>query len=161
MIKFKARIEMIGVNPFVFLPDSVLQEIFTQAGKSRGKIPVKMKIDGHAFVQTLVKWSGAWRLYLNTPMRKAAKKEVGDVADFEIAYDPLERVFPMHPKLAGALQDNEQARSVFESLPPSRQQEIIRYIGSLKTEAALDRNVARVIRFLLGAESFVGRDKPK
>jgi hypothetical protein len=161
MVRFKARIEMIGVNPFVFLPDEALQEIFAQSGKNKGRIPVKMKIDGHAFVQTLVKWSGAWRLYLNTPMRKAAHKEVGDEADFEIAYDPVGRVFPVHPKLAGALQDNEQARSVFESLPPSRQQEIIRYIGSLKTEAALDRNVARVIRFLLGDESFVGRDKPK
>ena len=161
MLKFKARIEMIGVNPFVFLPDRVLQEVFTQAGKNRGKIPVRMKIDGHEFVQTLVKWSGAWRLYLNTPMRKAAQKEVGDEADFEIAYDPVGRVFPVHPKLARALQENEQARSVFESLPPSRQQEIIRYIGSLKTEASIDRNVARVIRFLLGGESFAGRDKPK
>jgi hypothetical protein len=87
MIKFRAKIEIIGVNPFVFLPDRVLQEVFTQAGKSKGKIPVKMKIDGHEFVQTLIKWSGSWRLYLNTPMRKAARKDVGDVADFEIAYD--------------------------------------------------------------------------
>jgi hypothetical protein len=80
MIKFKAKIEMIGVNPFVFLPDSVLHEIFIQAGKNKGKIPVKIKIDGHEFTQTLIKWSGSWRLYLNTPMRKAAKKDVGDVS---------------------------------------------------------------------------------
>lgn len=74
MIKFKAKIEIIGVNPFVFLPEKVLQQIFAQAGKDKGKIPVRIKIDGHEFPQTLIKWSGAWRLYLNTPMRKAAKK---------------------------------------------------------------------------------------
>ena len=48
MIKFKAKIEIIGVNPFVFLPEPVLHKVFVQAGKDKGKIPVKMKIDGHS-----------------------------------------------------------------------------------------------------------------
>ena len=161
MIKFRAKIEIIGVNPFVFLPDRVLQEVFTQAGKSKGKIPVKMKIDGHEFVQTLIKWSGSWRLYLNTPMRKAAKKEVGDVADLEIAYDPTERVYPMHPKFEKALQENEEARNVFYSLRPSLQLEINRYFGFLKNEAWVDRNVVKAIQFLLGKGRFVARDKPE
>ena len=65
---------------------------------------------GHEFTQTLIKWSGAWRLYLNTPMRKAAKKEVGDMADFEIAYDLRERVVPMHPKFEKALLENKEAK---------------------------------------------------
>ena len=161
MLKFKARIEIIGVNPFVFLPERVLQEVFRQAGKSRGKIPVRMKIDGHLFPQTLIRWSGAWRLYLNTPMRKAAKKEVGDVADFEIAYDPTERIFPMHPKFEKALRENKDAKKVFDSLRPSLQLEINRYLGSLKTESSVDRNVIRAIQFLLGNGRFVARDKPE
>lgn len=103
MIKFRAKIEIIGVNPFVFLPEGVLNKVFKQAGKNRGKIPVKMKIDGNEFTQTLVKWKGAWRLYLNTPMRKSAQKDVGNVADFEIAYDPIKRDFPIHPKFEQAL----------------------------------------------------------
>ena len=161
MLKFRAKIEIIGVNPFVFLPDRVLQEVFTQAGKSKGKIPVKMKIDGHEFAQTLIKWSGSWRLYLNTPMRKAAGKDVGDVADFEIAYDPIERVYPMHPKFEKALQENPEARKVFYSLRPSLQLEINRYFGFLKNEASVDRNVTKAIQFLLGKGRFVARDKPE
>src|ERR1700751_5285762 len=94
---FKAKIEIIGVNPFVFLPEKVLNKIFIQAGKSKGKIPVRIKIDGHEFIQTLIKYSGHWRLYLNTPMRKAAKKEVGDRATFEIEFDKVERKITMHP----------------------------------------------------------------
>jgi hypothetical protein len=31
----------------------VLNEVFKQASKNKGKIPVKMKIDGHEFVQPL------------------------------------------------------------------------------------------------------------
>ena len=161
MIKFKAKIEIIGVNPFVFLPERVLRQIFVQAGKDKGKIPVRIKIDGHPFPQTLIKWSGAWRLYLNTPMRKAARKEVGDTASFEIAYDPRERTVPMHPKLARALQENKEAKDVFESLRPSLQLEINRYISFLKTESSVDRNVTKAIQFLLGKGRFVARDKPK
>ena len=161
MFKFKAKIEIIGVNPFVFLPAKVLDQIFRQAGKNKGKIPVRMKIDGHEFTQTLIKWSGAWRLYLNTPMRKAAKKEVGDTASFEIAYDPLERTVPIHPAFEKALRENKEAKKVFEGLRPSLQLEINRYFNFLKTESSVDRNVARAIQFLLGKGRFVARDKPE
>lgn len=161
MIKFKAKIEMIGVNPFVFLPEKVLHEVFRQAGKNKGKIPVKMKIDGHEFTQTLIKWSGTWRLYLNTPMRKAAKKDVGDEANFEISYDPVERVVPIHPKFEKALLENRDAKRVFDSLRPSLQLEINRYFSFLKTESSVDRNVNKAIQFLLGNGRFVARDKPE
>ena len=35
MHTFKAVIAMIGINPFVFVPDKVLQKIFKQAGKKK------------------------------------------------------------------------------------------------------------------------------
>lgn len=158
--KFSAEIQIIGVNPFVFLPDTVLDSIFKEASKDKGKIPVKMKIDGHEFIQTLIKYSGHWRLYLNTPMRKTAKKEVGDTANFEIAFDPEERVIPMHPKLINALRDNPEAQRIFDSLRPSLQLEIVRYLSFLKTEESIDKNVLRAVNFLLGKERFIGRDKP-
>lgn len=34
-IKFRAKIEIIGVNPFVFLPERALKEVFKQAGKDK------------------------------------------------------------------------------------------------------------------------------
>ena len=157
-IPFKARIEIIGVNPFVFLPERVLSRLFKQAGKDKGKIPVRMTVDGHEFIQTLIKYSGHWRLYLNTPMRKATEKEVGDVANFEIEFDPLKRTVAPHPKLLSALRRNKAAKEVFDNLRPSRQLEIIRYLSSLKTAESVDRNVARVVNFLLGKARFVGRD---
>jgi hypothetical protein len=157
---FKAKIDIIGVNPFVLIPDSVLKKVFKQAGKDKGQIPVKMKIDGHHFIQTLVKYSGHWRLYLNSPMRKAANKDVGDVAIFHLTFDPDERLIPMHPKLELALKNNKEAWKVFDKLPASRKKEIIRYISFLKTEESVDRNVVRAIDFLLQKQRFIGRDKP-
>jgi uncharacterized protein DUF1905/bacteriocin resistance YdeI/OmpD-like protein len=157
---FSATIEIIGINPFVFIPEDILKSIFVQADKDKGKIPVKLRIEGHEFPQTLIRYSGHWRLYLNTPMRKAAKKDVGDSAEFELWFDPGIRVLPMHPALKTALDANKQAKKVFDKLPPSLRQEIIRYLSFLKNTDSVERNVNKAIDFLLGKQRFIGRDKP-
>ena len=155
---FKAEIKIIGINPFVFVPEEALNYIFRQSGKNKGQLPIKMKIDGHEFKQTLVKYAGDWRLYLNTPMRKAAGKDIGDTATFEIEFDTEERTISINPKLVQALAENKQAKDIFDGLAPYLQKEIIRYIANLKTEESIDRNVKKAIQFLLGKERFIGRD---
>jgi hypothetical protein len=49
---FKAEIKIIGINPFVFVPEEASNYIFHQSGKNKGPLPVKTKIDGHEFKQT-------------------------------------------------------------------------------------------------------------
>ncbi|MDF3079205.1 MAG: hypothetical protein K0S09_3094 [Sphingobacteriaceae bacterium] len=160
MDKFNAVIDIIGINPFVLLPDEVLANLFKQAERDKGPIPVHGLIDGHPYIQTLVKYSGAWRLYINTPMLKAANRKVGDETRIEIEFDGIDRSIPMHPKLEAALEQTPDAKAVFDSLPPSRRKEIVRYITSLKSADAVERNVDKAVRFLMGKERFVGRDKP-
>ncbi len=48
---FKAEIGIIGINPFVEVPDNVLQQLFKHSGKDKGPIPVSGMIDGKPFVQ--------------------------------------------------------------------------------------------------------------
>ncbi|TCD26888.1 DUF1905 domain-containing protein [Pedobacter psychrodurus] len=157
---FTSEIKIIGINPFVFVPDEALNYVFYQAGKNKGQLPITMKIDGHEFKQTLVKYAGDWRLYLNTPMRKAAGKDVGDTAIFEIVFDTEIRSITVHPKLVEALAENKAAKEIFDGLAPYLQKEITRYIANLKTEDSVEKNVKRAIGFLLGKERFIGRDKP-
>lgn len=57
-LKFSAKIEIIGINPFVFLPEPILLALMKQAKTDKGKIRVALKIDGFPFTQTLVKYSG-------------------------------------------------------------------------------------------------------
>jgi hypothetical protein len=159
--RFKAIIQIIGINPYVLLPEKALLAVFKQARTDKGKIRVAMTIDGHPFSQTLVKYAGEWRLYLNMPMRKAAGKDVGDTAAFTVSFDKDDKPeIPMHPKLVQALHEHPGAKDVFDKLPPSRAHEIVRYISRLKSEETIDRNVARAIGFLMGNERFIGRDKP-
>ncbi|MGG6230455.1 YdeI/OmpD-associated family protein [Tenacibaculum sp. SDUM215027] len=160
MKTFKAKIEIIGINPFVFVPSDILNYLFEKAGKNKGKIPVRMKIEGNEFEQTLIKYSGHWRLYLNTLMRKSAEKEVGQMTRIEIDFDSNERKTPFHPKFRKALNENENARKIFDNLTPSLQKEILKYLSFLKTEESIDKNVKRAIEFLNGNTRFIGRDKP-
>ncbi len=159
-MKFSAAIYKIGINPYVLLPPAVLAYVFKQSGKDRGPLPVRIKIKDQWFVQTLVKYSGKWRLYLNGPMRLKAGKDVGDTISLDIRHDPVKRDVPMHNALGEALEKNKEAKERFMQLPPSRQKEIVRYIQHLKTVAAVQKNVERAVRFLQGNERFIGRDKP-
>jgi hypothetical protein len=158
MHRFKARIEIIGINPFVFVPDKVLKAIFMQAGTDKGPIPIHGTINGSPYQQTLVKYAGDWRLYINTTMLKDSPKRIGETVALTAAFDTVDRSIAPHPKLAAALSNNTDAKKAFERLPASRQKEIIRYIAGLKTEASIERNVGRAIDFLLGKGRFVGRD---
>jgi Bacteriocin-protection, YdeI or OmpD-Associated/Domain of unknown function (DUF1905) len=144
---FNAKIQIIGVNPYVLLPDTVLKNIFKTAGKDKSPVPVKGLIEGNAYKQTLVKFSGKWRLYINGPMLKASKKSVGDLINLTIAFDPAERKETIHPTLAKALNENAIAKKVFESLTPSRQKEIIRYINFLDQKKQLTGMWKRPLNF--------------
>jgi len=160
MKSFSAKIYKIGINPYVLLPADILKSLFVEAGKEKGHIPVNIMLNNQPFIQTLVKYSGKWRLYLNGPMRKTAGKDVGDMITITINYDGTDRTVPIHAKFEQSLIKNKEAKIVFEKLSPSLQKEISRYLHNLKTEESVERNVKRAINFLLGKERFIGRDKP-
>ena len=150
---FSATIYKIGINPVVDPPPDMLAAIFEQAGKSKGPIPVCGNLNAAGFVQTLVKYKGAWRLYINGEMLKASGLKVGETAEIEIEFDPRPREVPMPEIFKKALADNPAAQTAFQKLAPYRQKEILRYLGFLKNEASLLRNTDRVLRHLLGETS--------
>lgn len=143
--KITAKIHKLGINPCIDVPEVVARRLLQNAGKTSGSIPVRGTLNGKKFLQTIVKYRGAWRLYLNTEMRKDAGIGVGDTAKVIIAFDPKPRTVPMNKKLAAALSKNKRARDAFEKLPPSHQKAILRYLNWLKTDEAVERGVKKVI----------------
>ncbi len=160
MLKFKAVIKLLGINPYVLVPEKILKNIFEQAGKDKGHIPIRGTINGKIYIQTLVKYSGDWRLYINLEMLKNSPKRIGETIEITIEFDRVSRDIEPHNKLVKAFKENKEAKIVFDNLSPSKQNEIVQYIARLKTEVSIDKNVARAINFLLGKERFLGRDKP-
>jgi hypothetical protein len=160
MFQFKAVIEIIGVNPYVFLPEEILFKIFNQAGKTSGRIPVCGAINGKPYKQTLVKYSGQWRLYINTVMLRNSPKRIGEEVDITLKIDTESREIKVPEKFTTALGENITARLIFDGLPASRKNEIVRYLANIKTAETLEKNIRRAINFLLGKERFIGRDSP-
>ena len=150
MKSFSAAIHKIGINPYVYVPDDILNTLFKQAGRSRGPIPIRGTINRKKFIQTLVKYQGAWRLYVNGEMRRAAGVDVGDRVQLRLEFDPVERVEPRPAKFVHALSKNKAAKRGFERLAPSRQKEILRYLNAMKTEISLERNIEKIIQHLTG-----------
>lgn len=156
---FEAPLEIIGINPFVFVPALILNKLFKEAGRDKGPIPVSGKVNGKEYSQTLLRYKGEWRLYINTSILTDSPKRIGEIIHVTIQFDPTDRTLPPHPELIKALSENEEAKRIFDNLVLSKQKEIVRYISFLKTEESIRKNVEKAIGFLLGKNAFIGREK--
>ena len=154
---FKARLDIIGINPFVFVPQEILVMLFKDAGKDKGHIPVCGLINGKPYEQTLLRYKGEWRLYINTVMLADSPKRIGELIEVSVEFDSRDRTLQPHPDLVKALGQNKKAEAVFHGLPPSGKKEIIRYISNLKTVESREKNIKLAIGFLLGENRFIGR----
>ncbi|KXH84577.1 YdeI/OmpD-associated family protein [Chryseobacterium kwangjuense] len=154
---FTAALDIIGINPFVFVPEDILALIFEKAGKDKSPVPVKGTVNGKEFQQNLMKYKGEWRLYVNLLMLKNSPKRIGEILEIFIEYDDSDRSIAIHPKLDEAIKASPVASGNFENLIPSRRHELIRYINNLKTEASIDRNIEKIIRHLHGETDFFGK----
>lgn len=148
LIRFTATIYKLGINPVVDPPQDALDKLFECAGRSKGPIPVRGTLNGAMFIQTLVKYSGRWRLYINAGMLRDSGSRVGDKVTIEIEFDPRQRNVQMPAELADAFRKDKAAREAFDRLSPSRRKEILRYLGSLKSPASIGKNIMRVIALL-------------
>ncbi|MDQ0064472.1 YdeI/OmpD-associated family protein [Chryseobacterium lathyri] len=154
---FTAVLEIIGINPFVFVPEEILSEIFRAAGKDKSPVPVKGTINGKEFRQNLMKYLGEWRLYVNLLMLKNSPKRIGEIIEVSIEFDDSDRTISIHPKLEAAIKASAVATRNFENLIPSRKHELIRYINNLKTNTGIERNIEKIIRHLHGETDFFGK----
>lgn len=154
---FTAQLDIIGINPFVFIPEEILNEIFKTSGKNKSPIPVKGMVNGKEFKQNLMRYSGEWRLYINLTMLKDSPKRIGEILEISVEFDDSDRTILMHPDLEKAIKKNPIATKNFESLIPSMRLEVVRYINNLKTAESIERNIGKIIRYLIGEGDFFGK----
>jgi hypothetical protein len=161
MTRFSETIHIINGNPYVRPPDRVLEKIFLHANKRTSPIPVRGTINTAPFTQSLVRYEGDWRLYVNIIMAKAAQlhfsKSISEIverkATFEIEFNPYPSIPQMVSFLREALEQNPGARTHWENLPPHRKKEVLRYFEQLQSEAAKARNLEKLLEALSGKET--------
>ncbi len=144
------RVRKIGVNPYVRVPPDIIGALQRAAGRRKGPLPVKITINRKPFAATVVRYQGMWRLYLNTLMRKEAGVETGDAVSIGMVFDNQPRIVPVPEAFARAMADNLRAWDAFEKLSPSRRNEILRYLNSLKKPETMNKNIPKILAMLSG-----------
>lgn len=154
---YVAGLKIIGINPYVEVPEGLLDQIFQDWGKDKGPIPVKGKVNGKEFVQTLVRYKGEWRLYINHKMLAHSPKRIGEKLEISLTVDHDNRtVQPFEPWLE-FLNLYPEDLEKFYRLPPSLQKEFYKYFQSLKTPASVQKNLQKALDFLQGRGAWLGR----
>lgn len=141
-----------AINPCVVVPASIVAALRQESGKNQS-LPVRATVQGKPFKANVMRYLGAWRLYLNGITRKAAGVGPGDRVNVTLRHDPAPRREKMPKAFAAALARDPKARAAFQALAPSRRKELLRYLNNLKLEESVKRNLAKMLRYLKGQET--------
>jgi hypothetical protein len=151
-VAINAKMEINGVNPFV----RVSAKNATRLKPNwRRPLPVRIRVNGQPNppwrINLMPIGDGSFYLYLHADVRKASGTQVGDVVNVQIQLDREYKRGPapvMPVWFAAALKRNARANRGWKRLTPSRQKEIARYLSGLKSEAAQQRNLQKVLGML-------------
>ena len=142
-------IHKLGINPCVDVPEKIVTALLLLANKKNTPVQVKCDLNGADFDANVVRYSGNWRLYLNTPMRKSVRKDVGDTIRIRLSYDPTVRMPPTPEAFRQALRDDKGAQKAWRLQPTPKRREILYFLNDKKTAADLARAIAETIKLLL------------
>jgi hypothetical protein len=162
-LRFKARIEINGINPFV--PVEAEQAARLREGWRR-PMPVLVQVNGAPAepwrINMMPRGDGGFFLYLHGEVRQAAGVGVGDEVEVSVAFDEVYRGGPAHPApkaFEEGLRRDPAAARAWEALAPSLQKEALRRFASVKSDEARARNIAAALAVLGGAQGrFMARD---
>jgi hypothetical protein len=157
-LRFRARIEINGINPYV--PVRATQAARLKAGW-RKPMPVRITVNGEPAaapwrINMMPAGDGSFFLYLHEQVREASATNVGDVVSVTIEFDEAYRGGPADPVprwFSAELRRNAAALKGWKALPPSRQKEIVRYLVRLKSPEAKTRNVEKALHVLAGGKA--------
>ncbi len=155
-MKFTARIELRGINPYVMVSEAQAQQIRPDWKRP---IPVTVQVNGQpeppARVNMMPAGDGSFLLYFDGAIRKASATAVGDTVEVSLAFDDSYRGGPAHAmpaEFAARLDANPVAKARWDQLSPSLQKEMLRYLARLKSDAARTRNIEQALNVLNGAK---------
>jgi hypothetical protein len=123
-------------------------------------MPVRIQVNGKPDIPWRINLmpvgDGSFFLYLHGQVREASGTSVGDIVNLTIEFDDDYKGGPVDPMptwFGDELRRNPAAHRGWDSLSPSRQKEILRYLARLKSSQAQQRNVQRALHVLAGGKA--------
>ena len=116
---------------------------------SKGNIPVRVTVDGHAFDHMMLPSKNGHYLVYNEFIRRAVGKQCGDVVHVTLEKDTKKRELVLPAYIGGALQ-SAGVMETFLKLPDYEKREQINHIELAKKEETRLNRIAALIRRLGG-----------
>jgi hypothetical protein len=178
--RFVATIYKLWMMRHVDVPDEVARSLAkelaassTSAGSRHGArsgkknkplrtkyIPVLATVNGREARVTLVPAGGGrYRVQLNTALRKAARADAGDEVSVTLRIDRESREPALPTDLRMALEENPEARKIFEALTTGHRRHIVEWFDSARGMDTRIRRLGFTIDFLLKRGREGSRDR--
>ena len=144
ILRFDKQGEKTGWS-YISVPAHLAQELLPG---NRKAFRVKGRLDDHSIrqVSLLPMGDGDFIMAFNAAMRKGTGKREGAMVAVVLEVDKSELEMP--PDFAEWLEEDEDAKRYFYSIPKSHQHYWIKWLGSVKGEAARQNRLERAVAAL-------------
>jgi hypothetical protein len=114
-----------------------------------GRVPVRGKLNGHAFRGTLAEINGVHLLGVDDSLQKQARVEDynGEI-DVVLDVDPAQKDFHIPVQLRRALQADPAARRRFDELPDAHRRAFAKWVGEAKHRETKLQRAARAVELI-------------
>ena len=139
-MKFRARVIPSGNATAVEVPTDVMKAL------GSGPRPlIAVTVNGHMWRSRVALMRGQRLVGISAANRAASGIAEGDVVEVDLKLDTEPRVVPEPPDLAKALNDDPEARAVFERLPYGLKRKHVAAIEEAKTPEVRQRRIAKLV----------------
>jgi len=119
-------------------------EVVESLGKGK-KPPVRVTINGHTYRSSVAVMNGVFMVGVSAENREAAGVKGGDELDIDIELDTEKREVAVPPDLAEALENDPDAKRIFEGLSYSNKSRHVLSIEGTKNPETRHRRVEKAI----------------
>jgi hypothetical protein len=139
---FAAKIYKLWLIRFVDVP----KEISRALGQGKERIPVCGTVEGLPLRTTLVpSGNGRHRLAIHGDIYRKLRVDAGAVVEISLELDEESREPVLPPSLVAALKFSKVAAREFRAMTTALRRQIVRYLTAAKSEATIERRVAKFI----------------
>lgn len=131
---------------YVEFPFSV-QEVYGR----KGQVKIRAVFDGHTeYRGSLSRMKSDHHLIgLTQEIRKQLGKTFGDEVSVSLTEDTEKRIVPIAEDIASVLNENLEAKALFEAMSYTHRKEYIRWIGEAKKTETRERRMLKMIEMIL------------
>lgn len=139
---FAARIYKVGIIRFVDVP----REVSRALGPGSAHLPVQGSVEGVPLRTTMVPaGNGCHRLAIHGDIYRKLRIDAGAVVEISIELDEESREPVLPPALVSGLKFSKFAAAEFRAMTTALRRQIVRYLTAAKSEATVERRVAKFI----------------